>query len=240
MEEFHYLKQTDGFLLGVDEVGRGPLAGPVVTASVLIESPSLSAHIAHINEALEGLKTLGIHDSKKLSARKHQKVLDQFPYDLKEMVSHRSYLLKEQNGWRMWLRIAQLEAFEIDRVNILQASLMGMRRSALELHGDVFRERKVGGEILIDGHKEFSVDRPLRASAVVKGDQKSLLIGLASIYAKQFRDALMEDYAQKYPGYGFEEHAGYPTAKHREAIERLGPCAIHRRSFKGVREFCSS
>ncbi len=120
----------------------------------------------------------------------------------------------------------------IDEINILQASLLSMKNCAHKLSA------KRRTRALFDGNKIPSeMAKNISCEAIVKGDSKSALIGLASIFAKEYRDNLMEKYSLKYPGYGFEKHAGYPTKKHLEAIKKLGVTPIHRRSFKGVKEY---
>ncbi|MEW6778310.1 MAG: ribonuclease HII [Bdellovibrionota bacterium] len=180
---------------GLDEAGRGPLAGPVVAAAVVFP--------AHM-EAVEG-----IDDSKKLSPEQRKKL---------------SVLIRE----RSLFAIAEVTAEQIDEVNILQASLLAMRLAAEKLS-------QKPEFLLIDGNKKVPMDTPQRA--IVKGDGKVLSIAAASILAKVHRDALMEEFARQYPAYGFEGHKGYPTISHREAIKRHGPCPIHRKTFRGVKEF---
>ena len=119
------------------------------------------------------------------------------------------------------------DAEEIDRVNILRASLLAMARAVQAL-------RPPPDFLLVDGVHPVPLPFPQRT--VVRGDSSSTSIAAASIVAKEHRDALMREYAVRYPGYGFEEHKGYPTAAHRAALERLGPSPLHRRSFRWVRE----
>ncbi len=180
---------------GLDEAGRGPLAGPVVAAAVVFP-----AHMEPI---------VGIDDSKKLSPEQREKL---------------SVLIRE----RSLFAIAEVTAGQIDEVNILQASLLAMRLAAEKL------SRKPEF-LLIDGNKKVPMDTPQRA--IVKGDGKVLSIAAASILAKVHRDRLMGEFARQYPAYGFEGHKGYPTISHREAIKRHGPCPIHRKTFRGVKEF---
>ncbi|MDF1553048.1 MAG: ribonuclease HII [Deferrisomatales bacterium] len=180
---------------GVDEVGRGPLAGPVVAAAVVLPP--------HCDIP-------GLGDSKKLTARA------------------RARLVPEICGWALATGIGVAEADEIDRVNILQASLQAMARAvkALGLTPDF---------LLVDG--VHPVPSPFPQRTLVGGDGLSRAIAAASILAKQYRDALMVELGGLYPGYGLETHMGYPTPSHRAAVRRLGPSAVHRRTFKGVREF---
>ena len=180
-------------IAGIDEAGRGPLAGPVVSAAVVLP---------------ENFNVPGINDSKKLSEKKRDTL---FP------------LIKE-NVLSFGIGIA--DHIEIDRINILQASLLSMKRAveALSLVPDY---------LLIDG--KFTIDSPIDQQAVVKGDARSLSIAAASILAKVTRDQIMADLAVKYPVYGFQRHKGYPTRAHKQAIVDHGPCPVHRKSFRGVK-----
>nr|WP_232363726.1 ribonuclease HII [Desulfogranum japonicum] len=182
---------------GVDEAGRGPLAGPVVAACVVF-SPDCQPH--------------GYSDSKILSARQRE--------DL--------YLQLVNSKAAYGIGIA--DAREIERINILQASLQAMLRAVKEcaaINPDF---------LLIDG--KFKVPSNLPQLALVKGETKSISIAAASILAKVTRDRLMSEYHAQYPCYGFIDNQGYPTKQHREAIAQYGPCPIHRTTFKGVREYC--
>ena len=178
---------------GVDEAGRGPLAGPVVAAAVILIFP-------------EGLS--GLNDSKKLTPKK-RKILYQ------EIIS------------RQIVGVGFADEKEIDSINILQASLLAMRRAVLDL---CFSP----DGLLIDG--TYSTDLPLTQKAVVDGDAKSASIAAASVVAKVVRDAWMENCEIQYPDYGFAKHKGYGTKMHVEALEKKGPCAIHRQSFDPVRK----
>lgn len=208
------------FLAGSDEVGRGPLAGPVVACSVGIASENLE-------EFLTILRELKVSDSKQLSEKRRTEILMRLGIEFSKLQTDKCY---EVIGAKFVL--SSLSSREIDQHNILKASMMAMEKSfqALALCGPVWW--------MVDGNK-IPCQAPFEHTieCVVKGDQKSLIIGLASIIAKAYRDSLMTQYALKYPGYGLEKHAGYPTAFHREAIASLGPSAIHRLSFKGVKEY---
>jgi len=178
---------------GVDECGRGPLAGPVVAAAVILP---------------ENCPVIGLADSKVLSASKRQR--------LEPQIKHHAL------AWS----IAQIEAGEIDRINIFKASLAAMARALNEL--SIAPEKA-----LIDGqYIPPGLDCP--AQAVIKGDSKVAAISAASILAKQFRDRLMNGYDIKYPGYGFGSNKGYPTRAHILALGQLGACPIHRISFGPV------
>ncbi|MCB1663645.1 MAG: ribonuclease HII [Pseudomonadales bacterium] len=179
---------------GVDEVGRGPLAGAVVAAAVILD---------------ESRPIQGLMDSKKLSAKK------------------RETLAAEIKEKALCWSIAQAEVEEIDRINILQASLLAMRRAVLGL-------TIAPDQVLVDGNHcpqlEYSVE------AIIKGDTLVPAISAASILAKVERDRDMYALDAVYPGYGFAVHKGYPTAAHLKALSLLGPTAIHRRSFAPVKK----
>ena len=179
---------------GVDEVGRGPLAGPVVAAAVIL----------HPDRPIRGLK-----DSKLLTPEARE--------ELAEKVRSRAL------AWAL----AWVDHEEIDRINILQASLLAMSRAvaALAVEPD---------EVQVDGNQCPVVKQPV--TAIVMGDSKVKAIGAASIIAKVERDALMGRMHALYPQYGFDEHKGYGTPAHLEALRRHGACPIHRRSFAPVRE----
>jgi ribonuclease HII len=177
---------------GTDEVGRGPLAGPVVAAAVILDP----------DNPIEGLA-----DSKKLSETKREAL---FPIIQEKALSY---------------SIQQATVEEIDDINILQASLLAMRRSVLALSHQPHH-------VLVDGNK--LPDLPMSAQAVIKGDQHVAEIQAASILAKVTRDRLMKQLDEQYPGYGLAKHKGYPTKAHREALQELGATVIHRRSFGPV------
>ncbi len=185
-------------LAGVDEAGRGPLAGPVVAAAVILDA---SRPIA------------GLRDSKKLTAVRR--------VELAAQIRERAL------GWA----IAQASAAEIDALNILQATLLAMKRAVAGL-----KPRPM--HIIIDGNKapQFT-DLPdnCRVETLVRGDDLVPSISAASILAKTYRDALMQEFARAYPGYGLAQHQGYPTPMHLAALAELGPSAIHRHSFAPVR-----
>ena len=183
----------EGFcwVAGVDEVGRGPLAGPVVAAACLV---SRSFHLE------------GIRDSKKLSPAKRKKLFW-------------SIITSTLVG------VGVVSEQEIDRINILRASLLAMRKAVLALS-------VTPDFLLIDGHLEL--DLPLPQMPVVRGDEKLISVGAASIVAKVVRDEMMASYDLEYPDYGFRSHKGYPTPAHLSALETHGPSPIHRMSFGPV------
>lgn len=216
------------FIAGCDEVGRGPLAGPVVAASASLEI------FFYDEKELRGLfrkwKKLGINDSKQLSSNDRLNILGNF--SLGEVEVNQVYTFQYSKNITLKILIKELHAPVIDEINILQASLEAMKQAVLEstpVH--------LPGIILIDGNKKIKYESPLiEMHAIVEGDAKSLLIGLASIAAKEYRDQLMKSYSEKYPGYGWESNAGYPTKAHLNAILELGVTELHRLTFKGVKE----
>ena len=191
-------------VMGIDEAGRGPLAGPVFAAAVHLP---LSAA-----ETLMSGSWASINDSKKLSEKKRDLLAE---------------IIKTTPDC-IW-SIASATAEEIDRFNILRATHIAMKRA----HDDVAARigAAKNPKVLIDG---LPVSTLPHATSVVKGDAKSLLIAAASILAKTARDAYCMEMESKYPGYGFAKHKGYPTAAHFEALKELGPCPEHRRSFGPV------
>lgn len=180
---------------GVDEAGRGPLAGPVVVAAVILDP---------------GRPIAGLADSKVLSPARRER------------------LAIEIRGLALAFAVIEVGVAEIDELNILQASLLGMSRA---LHALDPAPRLA----LIDGN-QLPRDLPCEGRAIVDGDALEPAIGAASILAKVARDARMRELDTLHPGYGFAVHKGYPTAAHRAALERLGPCPEHRRSFAPVRQ----
>jgi ribonuclease HII len=194
-----------GAFAGVDEAGRGCLAGPVVAAAVILPP----------DHGLDGLD-----DSKALPPEARQELAPRI----------RACAL----AWGLGLSWPR----EIERVNILQATFAAMARAVAALHAAP-AALVVDGPHAIPGHVLRRILKPqlheLDQRAVVDGDALVPAISAASILAKTFRDALMERLDRRYPGYGLALHKGYGTAEHREAVARLGPCRLHRMTFKGVR-----
>lgn len=184
---------TCALLCGVDEAGRGPLAGPVYAAAVILDK----------QDAIEGLA-----DSKQLTEQRRAELA--------------SEIKSRAKAWA----IARASAMEIDRYNILRASLLAMRRAVLAL--SIIPE-----QIVVDGTYCPVVN--IRTAAIVKGDSKVAAISAASILAKTERDAEMITLHKKFPEYGFAGHKGYPTPEHLLALNRHGPCIEHRRTFAPVR-----
>lgn len=215
------------YLAGIDEVGRGPLAGPVVCACATLE---MDQYRPEVNEVLILWEQLGITDSKKLTAKKRLKILSELGIELETLRPNYNYLLHDGKNFKVTFHISEISHTLVDEMNILRASLYGMEEAFLNL------KIKGEGKILIDGNKVPSRLESYDSEAVVKGDSKSLMIALTSIIAKEYRDHLMKKLGEQYPGYGLELHAGYPTKTHKDALIELGVSPIHRKTFKGVKE----
>jgi ribonuclease HII len=178
---------------GVDEAGRGPLAGPVVVAAVI----------------LDPLQTPdGLNDSKRLSEKQREALFPQ--------------IQEQALAWS----VVEVGVDEIDELNILQATLLGMQRAVESLSPAPLLA-------LIDGNRAPALQCEVRT--IVQGDRLEPAISAASILAKVTRDRLMEDFHRRFPCYGFDRHKGYPTAEHLRLLLENGPCAIHRKSFAPVR-----
>ena len=182
------------FVAGIDEAGRGPLAGPVVAAAVILPEGPL----------------YGVKDSKKLSHSIREKL---FPIIQKTAIS---------------FGVAVVEVETIDEINILQAARLAMKKAVEQLSCPA-------DFLLVDGNQE--IGSLVKQRTIVGGDNLSRSIAAASILAKVTRDRLMMEYHKEYPQYAFDQHKGYGTHLHRNRIRIFGPCPIHRRTFKGVKEF---
>lgn len=232
------LKMKGSYLAGCDEVGRGPLAGPVVAASAVLflkdSRPNNKILKKEFKATVNFLKELGVNDSKKLNEKKRRFILDQLGFG-KKIKKHAEIECLESKNLGVKVSISKISNIKIDQINILQASLLGMKKSLYQL---LERPLETPGILLVDG--KFippNLYPTIEAIPLIKGDSKSLLIGLASIVAKTYRDDLMKSFDLKYPGYGFTQNAGYPTKAHRDAISELGVTKIHRKSFGGVKEW---
>lgn len=182
-------------IAGIDEAGRGPLAGPVIAAAVILP---------------ETFDLPGLTDSKKLSAHKRQEL-----YPL---------ICRQARAFAIGLSSVEL----IDRINILQGTLIAMQLAVARL--------KIPADyLLVDGISKIPLSTP--QLTIKQGDSRSLSIAAASVVAKVVRDRMMCVFAQHYPQYGFAEHKGYGTAAHLAAIARFGPSPLHRKTFRGVREY---
>lgn len=218
---FHYK-----LIIGLDEVGRGPLAGPVVGCAVSFNS---SENLLNILNSFLGL---GITDSKKLNQKKRLAILDSLKIDIKNIKPNEAYQSK-YFSFCLFEHSPQM----IDEINILNAALDAMKLSAIKLM-QISKMNNEDAILLIDGNKKLKELDHIEQRPIVKGDSKSVLIGLASIIAKEYRDLLMAKMDEIFPQYGFKKHAGYPTKKHKEAIKIYGPTEIHRKTFGGVKEYC--
>lgn len=194
IDKLHYEKilwqQGLSHIAGVDEAGRGPLAGPVVAAAVIF----------HPGEFIDG-----VDDSKKMTPQARAEIYPEL------LARCRSY------------GVGIVEVAQIDDMNILQASMLAMRKAIAAL-------APPAEHVLVDGRPLR--DCPAPQTSIVKGDALSFTIGAASIIAKVVRDEIMLHYHRQFPLYGFDQHKGYGTLAHLEALKKLGPCEIHRRSFK--------
>jgi len=195
--EASLMAEVSGPVCGVDEVGRGPLAGPVVAAAVVLNPERVPE---------------GLNDSKKRTEKKREHLYD----------------LIHENA--LAVMIAQASVEEIDRINILEASMLAMRRAVEGL------ALKPAGA-LVDGNRSPGLNMPTRT--LIKGDGRSLSIAAASIVAKVFRDRLMKNLAEEHPGYGWEQNAGYGVPKHLAALKLVGVTPHHRRSFAPIRQILS-
>jgi len=183
---------TEGLTAGVDEAGRGPLAGPVVAAAVILDD-------------LNPIR--GLNDSKQLTAKRREALFD------------------EIRARALCFAIAEASVQEIDELNILQATMLAMRRAVLAL-------RLPPKLVLVDGNRLPTLT--IRAEAIVKGDALVPAISAASILAKVHRDRLCAEMHMRYPVYGFDQHKGYGTAQHLAALQAHGPSACHRMTFAPV------
>jgi ribonuclease HII len=194
--EAEYRRQGIGLIAGVDEVGRGPLAGPVVAAAVILPENSTFP---------------GLTDSKLLTPPQRES----FDRQLRQQA--------------LVFSIQEVGVPEIEELGILQASLKAMALAVLEL-------TPLPELVLIDGPWKLPITHAQQP--VIKGDRRCLAIAAASVLAKVYRDQRMQSYHQLYPQYNFAGHKGYATPEHLESIRRWGPCPLHRRTFRGVREWC--
>lgn len=222
-EPFDWLALDPHPVIGVDEVGRGCLAGPVYAAAAIVPPESVARLIE-----------LGVTDSKLLTSERRDELALEIPKLCKVAVAFATH-------------------DEIDAINILQASFVAMKRALIQLETQVTPFGRETAHIIVDGNQRIPMRGPGFVSAddhaclrryenigqttIIKGDLRALPIAVASIMAKVARDNMMIEAATEFPQYGFEKHKGYAAPIHRQAIERHGPSRIHRKTFGGVREF---
>lgn len=192
-QEIQELCIPTGRVAGVDEAGRGPLAGPVVAGAVILDPDN---------------PVIGLRDSKRLTAARREALYDE--------------IRDKALAWA----VGRAEVEEIDRINILQASLRAMQRAVAAL-------QPAAEYVLVDGDR--CPELPCPAQAIVKGDSRVAAISAASIMAKVTRDREMIELDARYPGYGLAQHKGYPSKAHMEALQQLGVLPVHRRSYAPVR-----
>lgn len=221
---------NDFFIAGCDEVGRGPLAGPVVAACVSLHLKKYEEK--EIKSILKKWKDIGVYDSKKISSEKRHDIVASLPFSRLPFDTDQLYTHQYSENLSLSIVIKEISPQIIDEINILNASLKAMKEAAL-----FCCDFKKSGLLMIDGNRTFkTLDPTVVLRPVVKGDALSLLIGMASIVAKVYRDNLMAEYCLQYPGYNWKNNAGYATKQHLEGIALLGLTEIHRKSFSGVKE----
>ena len=184
-------------MAGLDEAGRGPLAGPVIAATVIIK-PCLKWNFKHLR----------LRDSKKLSLKRREEF----------------YKLITKNPAIKW-GIGRVSEKVIDKINILEATKLAMRKAIKKL-------KRKPDFLILDGNFKIDINLPQRS--IIKGDEKVFSCAAASVIAKVYRDRIMQRYHKKYPQYGFDKHKGYGTKLHRAILKKYGPSKIHRKSFKLV------
>ncbi|MEI7890755.1 MAG: ribonuclease HII [bacterium] len=212
--EKDFAKQGFTHIIGTDEVGRGPLCGPVLACAAMFKNPNFEIPI-------EKQKQFDlIRDSKKVSEKQRGEIFDFI-------------------GEHFYLGIGLCDHETIDRINILEASFLSMKKAILELKRNISQQIWSGKEpkyiILVDGNKQIP-NLSMEQYAVIGGDRLVKSISAASIVAKVTRDRMMEKMHKKYPQYGLDKHKGYGTKVHMEALFEYGPCEIHRKSFAPVKK----
>jgi ribonuclease HII len=228
------------FFLGCDEVGRGPLAGPVSSSAVCVtplKNQDSAEYFEYLVSALEELQRLGVTDSKKLTAKKRDLILQNLSIEIKPKISLEKEIIVDSwdFSWKKlnWsISVCSLSHILIDQVNILNAAMKSM-----DIAIEKVTTQKIGNGLgWVDGNRlPRKSTQHLELIAQVKGDANVLLVGLASIIAKQWRDVWMIRMDEIFPEYGLAKHAGYPTSQHLAAIREYGPCPIHRMTFNGAK-----
>jgi len=215
VEEKKLRRKGYKLVAGLDEAGRGPLAGPVVAAAVIVknsksQTPKKTCQI--LNFKSQNLKLLKIKDSKKLSEQQRE-------YFYKILINHKDI------KWGIGIVSEKI----IDKINILEATKLAMKKALRQTQGKLKRNADY---LILDGN--FKIDVNILQKSVVKGDTKVFSCCVAGIIAKVTRDRIMKKYHKKYPKYGFSQHKGYPTKAHFANLRKFGPCRIHRKSFYPV------
>lgn len=233
-EEKKLWKKGYKFVAGLDEAGRGPLAGPVVAAAVcprisndefLISNKISNSKIKSFIRNLDlEFRNFGINDSKKLSEKKREEIYEK--------------LIRCENlAWGVGVVSEKI----IDKINILEATKLAMAKALKNLSPKPYT--LTPNFLLIDGNftlRQAQGEKYIPQRSIIKGDQKVFSVAAASIIAKVTRDRLMQKYHKKYPQYGFEKHKGYGTRAHFLSLEKFGPCKIHRKSFYPVRNLAET
>lgn len=201
-EEKKLWKNGFDFVIGLDEAGRGPLAGPVVAGAVFI-NPGIGKRIAILKK---------INDSKLLSEKKRKEIYA-------ALINH------PEINWG----VGAVGEKTIDRVNILEATKLAMKKAIVNLISKSNFQQNQNIFLLLDGN--FKIKTDFSQKSIIKGDQKVISVAMASIIAKVYRDNLMIKYHKKFPQYGFEKHKGYGTAHHYAMLKEYGPSVIHRQTF---------
>lgn len=209
LEKINWREYQPAPIIGVDEVGRGCLAGPVYAGAAIIKDWKSIEDLNKKNE-LRGLESL-LTDSKLLTPKKRESI-------------------SEQICQAYQIAIAWATEAEIEEINIFQASMLAMKRAIMGLG-------VTGGHVLVDGKFKIPNLEGFVQTPLIKGDLRAAPVSAAAICAKVARDQKMLELAKNYPNYGLEKHKGYATQIHRDAIKKWGPTPIHRRSFEGVREY---
>jgi len=206
--------QKKKILIGIDEVGRGCIAGPVVATAITLNPKFNIKKIKNHPSFLFLLKN--VKDSKKISSKKREKIYQE--------VLKNSFFV---------FGMGKVSPKVIDKINIFEATKLAMERALqnLEKKLNLKNKKKI---LLLDGN--FKINSKYSQFSIVKGDQKNFLISLASILAKVYRDKIMENFSKKFPQYGFEKNKGYLTKFHLNSLKKHGPCKIHRFSFSPVKK----
>jgi ribonuclease HII len=217
-EEKKLRQKGCNFVVGLDEAGRGPLAGPVVAGAFYIKN--FQFLISNFQSIFNDPILKQVKDSKQLSPEMREKIFEQ---------------IKKCPDF-VWA-VGEVSEKIIDKINILEATKLAMQKAVKNLSLRKCDDRRIC--VIVDGNMNFkknwfskdSRSECIKHESIIKGDQKVFSISAASIIAKVYRDNLMQKYAKKYPQYGFEKHKGYGTKEHFENLEEFGPCPIHRKSF---------